>query len=244
MIASLNRWFKKLVTKILFPGSKLLYAQQGEDAIINTILYKKNIKNPYYLDIGANRPKHCSNTYSWYFQGANGVLVEPNPILAKKLKKYRNHDIVLAYGVCADSENGTIADLYVFSKYDALSTFSKKDVDYWKNIGMKKIGKISHDKIIKVQLLPINEILSNYCKKLPDILSLDIEGLDLDILKSLDFERFPIPICCVETLLYGENQKESKNMNLINFMLCKGYIVYADTFVNTIFIKKDWYEKD
>ena len=42
--------------------------------------------------------------------------------------------------------------------------------------------------------LNINVLIGEYFHKAPDLISIDTEGLDLDILKSLDFNRFRPPI--------------------------------------------------
>jgi len=84
-------------------------------------------------------------------------------------------------------------------------------------------------------LIGINEIIEKNFDRQPDFISLDVEGLDLAILKSLDYSRFSPKVICVETLLYDENQIESKNNEIIYFLTSKGYSIYADTHVNTIF---------
>ena len=77
------------------------------------------------------------------------------------------------------------------------------------------------------------------------MLSLDIEGLDLEVLKSLDFEKYPIPVICVETCTYSENHIRPKDKTILEFVMSKGYEVYADTYINTIFVNKAWfYKKD
>ncbi|MGN6439038.1 MAG: FkbM family methyltransferase, partial [Agriterribacter sp.] len=118
------------------------------------------------------------------------------------------------------------------------STFSKDEAEHWANIGMKTVGKIQYEKIIKVSLETINNIISKYFKAPPDFVSLDVEGLDLDILQSLDFNSYKPLILCVETLGYDTNQNEYKRNDIIEFVVDKGYEVYADTHVNTIFYRK------
>ena len=78
---------------------------------------------------------------------------------------------------------------------------------------------------------------THFRNRLPDLLSLDIEGLDLDVLKSLDFERFAPDVLCVETLSYDKNQNGYKRRDIIDFAVAKNYVAYADTWANTIFCK-------
>ena len=236
------RIFRKIV-KLLMPDLQMSYAQFGEDLILSHLFHQLDIKNPTYLDIGANEPRYISNTYFFYLRGSRGILIEPNPFLFKKLKKMRPKDIVLNTGI---GFNETAqADFFVFPNYaNGLNTFSEKEARHWENIGMKGLGKIPIEKIIKMPLVTVNNILEQHFNgKSPNFISLDVEGLDLEILKSIDYTRIKPEVICVETLAYDEDQKTFK-LNEINlFLKSMNYEVYADTRVNTIFCRKDLFIK-
>ncbi|MEJ7610365.1 MAG: FkbM family methyltransferase [Ferruginibacter sp.] len=234
-----KRLLKKLAGKYLIPHAQLNYAQFGEDLIINHFFTLRGIAAPSYLDIGANEPKFISNTFFFYEKGASGVLVEPNPILSAKLRKARPRDKVLNMGIGFEAE--AEADFYVFPDYaNGLSTFSKKEAEHWEKIGMKHLGKISVEKVIKVPLLPVNLILQeNFPGTAPDFISLDVEGLDLDILKNMDFTLYRPWLICVETLKYDDCQNGYKDHTITEFMQSVNYSIYAETYVNTIYLKND-----
>jgi len=231
------RLFKK-IAKRLIPDVQQGYSQFGEDLIISHYFEQAGIKKPSYLDIGANEPRYISNTYFFYLRKSKGVLIEPNPFLYKKLKAQRSRDIVLNTGI--GFTEVAEADFYVFPDYaNGLSTFSEKEARHWENTGMKGLGKILVEKVIRIPLVPVNKILEKYFHdKAPDLISLDVEGLDLDILKGLDFEKYKPNVICVETLGYDDQQNGYKLNDIIDFMVEKNYEVYADTRVNTIFVRK------
>lgn len=229
--------FRKLVNKKLLPDSQLVYAQSGEDLIMAHIFHKLNIRKPSYLDIGANHARYISNTYYFYLRGSSGICVEPNPALAAELKRMRPRDTVINAGVGTGEQ--AAADFYLFPPgADGLSTFSREEAEYWGEVGMKGVGKIRYEQVIKMPLLSVNSILEKNAAGVPDLLSLDVEGLDLEILRSLDFTRFAPKVICVETLLYDKQQKEHKHTEIIDFLTGKGYTLYADTHVNSIFVKE------
>lgn len=234
--------FRKL-GKIFMPQAQYGYSQFGEDIILAHLFAQLEIMRPTYLDIGANEPRYISNTYYFYNRGSRGVLVEPNPFLFKKLKRFRSEDIVLNTGI--GFTNVSEADFYLFPNYaNGLSTFSAKEAKHWEETGMKGLGKIRVEKVIKMPLITINDILGKYfAGKAPNFISLDVEGLDLDILKSLDFNKCQPEAVCVETLGYNDKQQSFKLNDIIDFMLTKNYDVYADTRVNTIFCRKDIFIK-
>ncbi|HEY4151240.1 MAG TPA: FkbM family methyltransferase [Chitinophagaceae bacterium] len=228
---------RKIVNKIILPHSRLVYAQAGEDVILDRFFYKSGIQHPSYLDIGANHPAYISNTYFFYLRGSKGVCIEPNPRLAQYIRKQRPRDTVLNVGVGIDEQ--TEADFYLFPDHaDGLSTFSKNEAEHWQEVGMKGMGKISYEKIIKVPLQTINSVIGNHFTAAPDLLSIDVEGLDLQILQTLDFNRYRPVAICVETLSYDEQQREHKRSDIIEFLLARDYEIYADTHINTIFYRK------
>jgi FkbM family methyltransferase len=201
------------------------------------------ISKPSYLDIGANEPRFISNTYFFYLRGSTGVLIEPNPFLYKKLKSARPGDIVLNTGI--GFSNIAEADFYVFPNFaNGLSTFSETEAKHWEENGMKGLGKIPVEKVIKIPLVSINSIFENYFQnKAPNFISIDVEGLDLEILKSMNFSLYKPEVICVETMVYDNQQESSKNRSIEKFLIPNGYEVYADTRVNTIFVRKELFNK-
>lgn len=237
----MKRLLKSLLSRIILPNLRSSYSQSGEDIIICDLFNRLGILNPSYLDIGANEPVALSNTYRLYQKGSKGVCVEPNPVLFKKLQKKRKRDVCINAGVAFNEQ--TEADYYVFpEKAHGLNTFSKADADFWETTGIEDLGKFKVQKIIKTKLININEIVNRHFKSTPNFLSLDVEGLDLQILQSLNFKKTSPEVICVETLCYTETKKEKKNKELIEFLTSKNYFIYADTYINTIFCLKDAYK--
>ncbi|MCR4313207.1 MAG: FkbM family methyltransferase [Candidatus Roizmanbacteria bacterium] len=213
---------------------KVSYSQCGEDLIIEFLFNWLKIRKPVYLDIGANDPIKISNTYYFYKKGSRGVLIEPDPNLCIKLRAKRKKDVCLNIGI-GPGNTETIANFYVMSA-DTLSTFSQKEAEKYTEYGNKKIKEVK-----KIKLLPINSVIENNFKRTPNLVSIDTEGKDLEILKSLDWGKYRPEVFCIETLTYTENNTESKIIDVIDFMKSKDYMIYADTYINTIFIdKKLW----
>jgi hypothetical protein len=80
----------------------------------------------------------------------------------------------------------------------------------------------------------VNKVLAdNFPPGGADLVSIDTEGLDLEILRSLDFARFRPKIICAETLAEGTKLVSSE---MVKFLASKNYTVRGGTFVNTIFV--------
>ncbi|MBQ8475567.1 FkbM family methyltransferase [bacterium] len=197
------------------------FSQSGEDAIVRTLFSWKNKYVKSYLDIGACCIK-ASNTYMFYNYGIRGVLVEANKDFIKDLKKYRPNDNILNFAVTPD-ENAEFVDFYE-------DTISSEE------------AKIRKQKLTaRVEAKTINKIINENFQDYPDLLSIDIEGVDLEVLKTLDFNKYPIPVIIVETVDYSENHIKNKITEIPEYLNSKGYFSYADTYINTIFVNKNWF---
>lgn len=231
---------KKIVKNIIFTFIKLpvqvqynSYAQAGEDMILNLLFSTMGIETPSYIDIGANLPDYGNNTYKFYLTGSTGICIEPDYGLFQNLQKKRPKDIILNVAIGFDSQKET--DFYVFNE-PSLNTMSEQEALRRDSLGEYKLV----DKI-KVKVETLENIIENYCKKTPTFISLDIEGTDFEVLKNFDLNKYKVPIFIVETIDYSLNHIKVKNHELIEYMTKNGYFVYADTYVNSIIIRTDWF---
>jgi FkbM family methyltransferase len=213
--------------------AKASYAQAGEDIIVQYLFDSLKIEKPSYLEIGTNQPLVCNNTYNFYLKGSYGVCVEPDKNMVDHIKAMRPGNIVLNIGVgLSESSEATF---YLFpAAVNGWSTFSKEEA-----LIREKETKINFS-TVKVPLKPVNKVIAEYFESYPNFISIDVEGLDLDILKSMDFEKYKPEVICVETVTFGYlNNTEEKISTISEFMHSKGYFTYADTHINTIYCRND-----
>jgi FkbM family methyltransferase len=209
-----------------FTHKKASYSQSGEDLIINFLLnFVKDSTPITYLDIGANHPFHLSNTAFFYKKGGSGVLVEPDPYLSNLLRKKRPRDKVIECGVHFSGEKSAV---FFIMDSPTLNTFSEQEMLRYVAMGHKLISKQS------VDLIDVNSILEEVGEL--DFLNIDIEGLDYEVLQRIDWVRFRPKCVCVETIAYEKNSEPKKLHNIIELMSTSGYVLYADTFINSIFV--------
>lgn len=209
------------------------YAQCGEDLIIQHLFMVLGITDISYLDIGAHHPTYLSNTYLFYKKGNTGVCIEPDPSLYSEFSKARPRDTHLNCGVGTES---SVGNFFVMSS-STLNTFSKEEAERLENSCNQKILNI-----IKIKLETINEIIQKNFNNYPNLVSIDIEGLDYPILKQFDFNKYRPKVFCVETLSYTEDSSERKITEIIDLMHNNGYVTYADTYINTVFVDKNTWE--
>lgn len=213
---------------------KKSYSQCGEDLVIDFLLWALGVHLPSYLDIGANHPRYLSNTYYFYRKGARGVLVEPNPQLADLIRRVRPRDVCANVAVGAASKPPL--DFYILNPA-GLSTFDGDDA---RKHEADKVAKI--ERVIPTPVVAINDLIAQHCPKAPDFLSLDVEGMDIEILTAIDFAKWRPKVLCLETLTFESNGRGQKIQPILDLMRERNYIVYADTYLNTIFVDQQTWE--
>ena len=207
------------------------FSQEGEDRIVRMLLQSEKIVDCdiTYLDIGCNDPIALNNTFllSKSFKVKKGVLVEPNKELSKQIAVARPDDIVINKGV------GVVAGeltYYDFGDNHTLNTCSDEEKDFIIKQGFPLKGTT------KVEIVPINDLLhEHFPDGRLDFLSIDIEGQDEEIIKSIDYDFIRPAIICIETAVYKGSKIDSMS-ELIGFLKSKGYYLTADTSLNSIFI--------
>ena len=222
----------KFLRPQLLPG-RLSYAQQGEDIVLWQILGSVlGIEQPTYMDIGAHHPVFNNNTYLLYERGSRGVLVEPNPALHGVLEQVRPRDVLVRAGIGATAQ--AEADFYILagSEDAQLNTFSREQAEA---LVTRSNGRYRIERVMKIPLLSINELMRKHWNGPPNLLSLDTEGFDLPILRSLDFKRLRPDVICVESVEIGGRRLLPEIMQL---MAEKNYEARGGSFINTIFIDR------
>jgi FkbM family methyltransferase len=229
---------KRKVRTILNGESQLYikhsFAQCGEDLIVDYIFRTIGITMPSYIDIGAHHPFYLNNTALFYQRGSRGINIEPDPDLYKTIAHHRSGDTNLNIGIGA--REATLQ----FYKMDVstLNTFSKEEAEKMSHAEGHKILEE-----IPVPVLPVDTIINQYCKgHFPEFLSLDVEGYEMEILQSIRFGSSDPIVICMETISYATDGGGTKNQSLISYLLSRGYLHYADTYINSIFVKKDYWQ--
>jgi len=203
------------------------YSQEGEDAVLARFFGKK--KNGFFVDIGSHHPHRFSNTYSFYRRGWSGICVDPLPGSMKRFRRWRPRDIALEMGV---SEQASELTYYMFNE-PALNTFSQElaqqrnGLNNWRVIEQRKVATRPLAELL-AQHMPadIDEI---------DFLSLDVEGLDLQVLRSNDWGRWRPQIVVAECLDGAISRWHDDPV--IHYMREQNYFPFAKTINSVLFLR-------
>jgi FkbM family methyltransferase len=213
-------------------AEKKSFSQSGEDLIVDYIFRARGVTNITYLDIGANHPLFLNNTYRFYLRGCKGVNIEPNPLMIERFLNTRPNDISIQAGAAV--EEGEL--IYYELDTPELNTFSKEHALYMAEKGHSIFRETS------IPVITINTIIEKYFdNKAPNVVFIDAEGMDFVLVESFDFESFQPEVFCVESVTYELDGTGIKDDKLINLIKSKGYLLYADTNINSIFVRKDFW---
>lgn len=214
---------RKFVLNIFDGYATKSYSQEGEDMILRQIF---GYSEPgFYVDIGAHHPKRFSNTCYFYGKGWRGINIDATPGSMKLFNKRRGEDINLEIAVANEKREMIY---YIFNE-PAVNTFDEKFADKAIDDGYKLIRKQ------KIETRTLKEILVEYLPKNKkiDFMSVDVEGFDLEVLKSNDFDLFRPAYILVEC--HGVNMNEIQNNDVYIFLHEKNYDFFGKTVLTLIF---------
>lgn len=203
------------------------YSQEGEDMILRRLFEAK--KTGFYVDVGAHHPKRFSNTYFFYKKGWSGINIDAMPNSMNAFNKIRPRDINIEKPIASERKTLTY---YAFNE-PALNGFSKELSDSRNGLNNYKV---EFTKDIETETL--EEVLD---KNLPqgqiiDFLSIDVEGLDFDVVRSINLKKYRPKVILIEIL--GSSLSDIQLDPIYNFLSDENYMIYAKAVNSVIFKSK------
>jgi FkbM family methyltransferase len=192
-----NQTFKRVLRAVLPAGTyrrlvawkldlfdehaRTSFAQEGEDLILFDLL--QDVPDGFYVDVGAFHPEHYSNTCLFYRRGWRGINIEPSPDAAGLFRRKRPRDITVQAAVTLRPAPVT---LHVCEREPTLNTCDAAVAERRR----RENGRVYAE--VQVEGLPLAMILERHLPAGQAIhfLSVDVEGLELDVLRSNDWARF------------------------------------------------------
>jgi FkbM family methyltransferase len=204
--------------------ARTCYSQEGEDMILRRALNKR--KHGFYVDVGAHHPFRFSNTYMLYKKGWRGINIDAMPGSMRLFDRYRPRDINLETAV-AETPGKLI--FYLFAD-PAVNTCDEQQAQESLRQGVPLVEKK------QLRSRRLEDILDQHLPAATpiDVMSVDVEGLDLQVLKSNDWTRYRPRLLLVERLdLPFPDLLEDE---LYLYLKEQQYELYART-VNTLFFQ-------
>ncbi len=204
-------------------------SQYGQDRYLNEIFFHDK-RDGVFVDIGANDGLSHSNT--WFYEknlGWKGICIEPSPTTYQELVKKRSS--ICINGAITPEEGKVIfrdmkGDASKLSGIE--SEYDPRQIKKW------RLNKREHE-LVEVDGYRLNDILEKHTLYYIDFLSLDTEGGELEILNSIDFDRFYIHTMTVE------NNYDSKEFR--EFLESKGFNYLRNYWKDEVYVNTKPYER-
>ena len=212
--------------KFLFKSSQ---SQFGEDKKIIKLFHKN--KKGIYLDVGCFHPIRQNNTYLMYKLGWRGINIDLNPLSIELFNVARANDINICAALSSKKSTETV---YFDHSLSSLNTISKEHILFLKKaFGLNKLQKR------KIKTITLTNILKKNKIRKIDFMNIDIEGSELKVLKTINFNYFDIKVICIEVLnQFFTKRNKINNDKIIKILKQNNYILKFKTFANYVFVKK------
>jgi len=201
------------------------WGQYGQPAYIDEVFFKGQVKDGFFIEAGADDFETDSNTLLFELQhNWTGILVEPNPtIFPKGFSKQRK---VWGSSTCL-----------AIQPRPHVSPFSQKVTMG----GMAGLVSEADEQSYDMQCFPLYSLILATGNRTVNYLSLDIEGAEFLVLKTIPWDKVDIEVISLETNHVGEvfpgSQREVRE-----YLEERGYVMAATVEIDDIFVRRDLYE--
>lgn len=234
IINRIARYLSYIEFKVRHPSVKIIqplkigtfYSQDGQDLYLSSLLfnYLNNNPNPWVVDVGCNHPSHFSN--SLFFEkwmGCRVLAIDPLEEFGVMWAGQRPSAKFISAAIGCNSDSVVLRIPKGDLSDNMFSTVTG---------GVNKLESSEFSERT-VQCLPLSGILSSQGITEVLLMSVDVEGVELDVLKSLDYEQVMIRCFVIEnnsTNLYGSNA-------IREYLIQRGYVFLARIgFLDDVFV--------
>jgi len=213
-------------------------SQDNQDKFLETFVFKGH-KNGFYVDVGAHDGVSFNNTY--YFEKQNnwnGINVEPIKTVFDKLVSNRPNNNNINCAVCNnDGETEFVCNTGYTEMISGIKdTF---DLRHWKRLDYENEKMNGSTEIIRVNTKKLETIFNENNVTHVNYLSIDVEGAEFEVIKSINFDKVFIDV------IGFENNYNDVSIPIVEYLQKRNFIVInksLDIFMinkNSTFYKKN-----
>ncbi len=203
------------------------FSEAGQDMLVKDNFFK-NQKSGFFIEIGAFDGIEGSNCYHFEkFMNWQGIAIEASPLQFEKLKKNRNCKLM---NVAVGYENKQVEFYEVSEGFTQMSGINNQNFQN----SLERIKKNSDSIINKINiecktfenLIPSDQNI--------DLISIDIEGNEFEVLKSIDFDKYKIKVIILENNIPNK-------ISFLNFFLEKDFNYFDRVGMDEIYYNNKYY---
>lgn len=208
-------------------------SQYKQDQIVFEKFFNDNNQTGrFFVDIGAYDGVHISNSY--FFEkilGWKGICVEPIKEIFDKLVENRSS---INLNCCISTTGGKVDFLRNFGYTEMLSGITDLyDPRHMQRIDKENNDTNSYSHVFSIDSRPLSNILDEYKISYIDYLSVDVEGAELEVIKSIDFNKVKIGVMIIES-----NFPDTDN-EITELLKKNGYVLADRIAGDNLFVSQD-----
>jgi FkbM family methyltransferase len=200
------------------------YSQEGEDLLLDKIFSGQT--KGFYVDVGAHHPSRFSNTRRLHERGWRGINIDPSPAAKTAFDAARPVDINLQLAIDETPGERTWFEI----DEPAVSTLSRE-------LAAERAhdGRWTQQRESLVPARPLRDVLHEHVPKGVhiDLLNIDVEGWEMPVLRSNDWDLFPPRVVMIESR--AEAWPDALTSSEYQFLRERGYELIAKTFRTLVF---------
>ena len=208
-------------------GGQIVFGQEGEDILLTRVFGNKT--NGFFVDVGAHHPTRFSNTYMLSLNGWSGINIDANQHSINQFELTRSRDI----NICRSIGVNDVSRKYFCFAESALNTFDEEIAQMYVRNGHKI------DRIESLKTTGLGVLLDANVKPgtLIDLLNIDVEGLELEVIRSNDWSKYAPVVVVVEIL--NVTVEQAIEHEVTKTIQTYGYVLSSKLFNSCIYVKSN-----
>jgi FkbM family methyltransferase len=201
------------------------YSQCGEDRLIWKLFGYRSTGT--YVDIGCYHPTNYSVTYLLYLAGWRGLAIDADNHFLPLYAQARPEDTVCNFAI---SKTPRMATLLIFEGRSMNTLDPAIAAKYEAETTAKRAGTQ------QVEVRRLDRLLAEACIESIDFLNIDVEGCDLDVLESNDWQRWKPAIIAIEDQNIELNAVQRSE--IFRFLNPHGYYLHSQCHHTSVYCRR------
>ncbi len=203
-------------------ATPLFYSQHGEDVVLNELFKGKN--TGFFVEVGCIDGRRFSNTLTFEKRGWKGLCVEAHSAYIELLTRNRPNSIVCHSAAGARDDESVI---FYANARGSLSTLDPSKEDFFRSHYGRWFTGFEQQSVC---LRRLDTLFKTHGITAVDIVSIDIEGSEVDAVRGIDLEIYRPSVFVIES-----DSKEQESA-LDEILLPHGYMKLCRVSSNLFYV--------